>query len=207
MLLGAPDAARWLRPGTAFAQAPEHWIYPAQTLLCGALLAVFWRQYPLRRPARVVFTIAIALLIFVLWIAPQVFFHAAARREGFDPTFFEKNRPLFFAVLAMRFARLVIVVPLIEEIFWRGFLLRFFIAEDFENVRLGAYSHFSFAAVTLGFMLEHQRADWPAALLAGALFNAIAYHTKNLTSCVLAHAVTNALLGVYIVQTRQWGFW
>ena len=49
-------------------------------------------------------------------------------------------------------------------------------------------------------------ADWPAAILTGALYNLVAYRTRSLSSCVLAHAVTNALLGAYVLHTRQWGF-
>ena len=94
--------------------------------------------------------------------------------------------------LAIRLVRLIIVVPLVEEVFWRGFLLRWFVADDFQNVPMGARSIPAFAFVTIGFMMEHGRPDWPAALVAGALFNFVAYRTRNLSSCVLAHAITNA---------------
>ena len=99
------------------------------------------------------------------------------------------------------------VVPLIEEIFWRGFVLRFLIDENFERVPVGAFSWFSFAAVTAGFAFSHSPPDWVAALVAGAAYNAVAYRTKRLSSCVVAHALTNLLLGLWIVQTKQWGFW
>jgi CAAX prenyl protease-like protein len=65
----------------------------------------------------------------------------------------------------------------------------------------------SFGAVTIGFMLVHSTADWPAAAVTGALYNLVAYRTKSLSACVLAHAVTNLLLGLWIMATRQWGFW
>jgi len=56
-------------------------------------------------------------------------------------------------------------------------------------------------------MLEHSAPDWPAAIVAGLLYNMLAYRTKSLSSCVLAHALTNALLAAYILHTKQWGFW
>ena len=99
------------------------------------------------------------------------------------------------------------MVPFVEEIFWRGFLLRYLIREDFESVPFGTFSWRSFALVTVFFALEHQPADYPAALLTGALYNWIAIRTRSLSSCILAHAITNLLLGVYIMATRQWGFW
>lgn len=185
----------------------QHWVFPAQTLVCGALL-LFWRQrYEPLRLARVAFTLAVAVLVFALWISPQALLGFAARREGFDPTIFADRPALYALVLALRFVRLVVIVPFLEEIFWRGFALRFFISEKFREVPFGAFSRGSFAAVMLGFMLEHSRPDWPAALVTGALYNLVACRTRSLGSCVLAHAVTNALLGGYIMATRQWGFW
>ncbi len=107
----------------------------------------------------------------------------------------------------MRFLRLVIVVPLLEEIFWRAFLLRYLINEQFDTVPFGTYGLAANALVALGFMFEHAWPDWPAALATGLLYNAVAFRTRSLSSCVLAHALTNALLGAFIVLTHQWGFW
>ncbi len=56
-------------------------------------------------------------------------------------------------------------------------------------------------------MFEHSRPDWPAALVTGALLNLVAYRTRSLGACVLAHAVANLLLGLYVLRTGQWGFW
>jgi membrane protease YdiL (CAAX protease family) len=39
------------------------------------------------------------------------------------------------------------------------------------------------------------------------LYNIVAYRTKSLSACVLTHATTNLLLGVWIMKTGQWGFW
>ena len=107
----------------------------------------------------------------------------------------------------MRFVRLVLVVPLVEEIFWRGFLLRYLIAERFETVPFGTFSWLSFTAVTAAFCFSHSRPDWPAAIATGALYNLVAYRTRSLASCVLAHVLTNLALGAWIMMTKQWGFW
>ena len=187
--------------------APEYWIFPAQTIICGALLIWFWREYEFRAPARFLFTSGIGLLVFALWIAPQQLFAFAPRLVGFDPEIFAGQPALYWATVVLRFARLVIVVPLVEEIFWRGFLLRYFIDERFSTVLVGTFSWLSFAIATLGFGLAHSPADWVAALLTGALYNYVAYRTRSLASCVLAHALTNFLLGIWIMATRQWGFW
>jgi uncharacterized protein len=184
----------------------EYWIYPVQTILCGALLIWFRAEYELERPRRGVFAIIVAVVVFVLWISPQAFFGAAPRSGGFNPDLF-RTAGAYASELILRFIRLVLVVPFVEEIFWRSFLLRFLIDDQFDQVRFGTFSWFSFTIVTLGFALSHSPADWMAALAAGALYNVVAYGAKSLSLCIFAHALTNLLLGIWIMQTKQWGFW
>jgi len=183
------------------------WLYPAQTVVCGALLIRFWSVYGLKFPKGLGFTLMVAILVLLLWISPQAFFGLPGRFVGFDPTVYKATRHLYPAVVAVRFIRLTVIVPFVEEIFWRGFLLRFLVREDFESVPPGTFTWLSFSVVTAGFCIEHQFADWPAALLTGALFNWVYYRTRSLASCILAHAVANFLLGIYIMRTGQWGFW
>ena len=196
------------KPGGAFwLAAPEYWIYPLQTLICGALLIWFWRDYDFRAPRKAWLAVAIGLAVFVLWIAPQQFLGFGPRLTGFNPDVFAGQPALYWGTLVFRFLRLVVVVALLEEIFWRGFCLRYFINEKFTEVPIGAFSWLSFGAVTVGFAITHSREDWIAALVTGALYNLVSYRTRSLASCVVAHAVTNLLLGVWIMATRQWGFW
>jgi len=190
-----------------FLRHAEFWIYPAQTILGGALLLWFRRCYQFHRLKNVVFTLFIAVAVFGIWIGPQYFLNFAPRTVGFDPTLLENNSATYWSTILFRFLRLVVVVPLVEEIFWRGFLLRFVIDEHFERVPFGKFNWLSFAVVTVAFTFSHSRPDWPAAFITGALYNVVAYRTQSLGSCVLAHAVTNLLLGLWIMQTQQWGFW
>ena len=112
----------------------EYWIYPLQTILCGGLVFWFRREYQWHRLLRLGFAIAVAVFVFVLWISPQAFFGFSPRPAGFDPGIFASQPDLYWSTVVFRFLRLVVVVPLIEEIFWRGFLLRYLIAEDFDRV-------------------------------------------------------------------------
>lgn len=185
----------------------EFWLYPLQTIVCGALVIYFWREYEFERPRRVLFGAAIAIATFILWISPQAFFGYPARPNGFNPEFFAVNSAPYWFTIAFRFLRLVVVVPLVEEVFWRGFFLRYLIDNHFTRVAIGAFSWFSFIAVSLLFMFSHSTADWPAAFITGALYNLVAYRTRSLATCVLTHALTNLVLGLWIMQTRQWGFW
>lgn len=193
--------------GPLWLASPEYWIYPAQTILCGAAVWWYWPHYGLRVPRGVLFTLGLGVLVFVIWVSPQMLFGFAPRNEGFDPEVFAESPSLYWANLGMRFIRLVIVVPFVEEIFWRGFMLRYLIDERFEKVPIGAFSWLSFGAVSLLFGLEHAGPDFIVGVITGALFNLVIYRTRSLSSCVLIHAVVNLLLGIYIMQTSQWGFW
>ena len=191
---------------------PQYWIHPLQIVVCGGLLAHYWRHYELRPPKRILFTITIGIFAFVLWVSPLAYLveniiHRAARTPGFDPAFFGADGWAYFLNVGCRFVRLVVIVPLVEEIFWRGFLLRWLIRDEFTTIPFGSYERMSFIIVTVLFMVEHAPADYPAALLTGALFNFVAIRTRSLSSCVLVHAVTNLLLGLYILHTGQTGFW
>ena len=146
-------------------------------------------------------------MVFLLWITPQIFLGFAPRTSGFNPDVFTARPILFWLTVAFRFLRLVVIVPLVEEIFWRGFLLRYLIDEKFDRVPFGRFSWLSFVVVTGAFALSHSVPDWPAAVLTGALYNWVAYRTRSLSTCVIAHALTNLLLGMWIMSTKQWGFW
>jgi len=196
------------RVGDSFwLSSPEYWIYPLQTLICAGVLLYFWRDYPLNRPRGLALGVGIAIVVFVIWISPQTFLKRPPRFTGFNPDLFASQPALYWVTVALRFLRLVVVVPLVEEIFWRGFLLRYLIAEEFERIPLGTFSWLSFWIVALAFGFSHSSEDWPSAILTGILYNGVAYWTKNLSTCVITHATTNALLGIWIMQTKQWGFW
>ena len=186
---------------------PAYLIYPLQTIVCGALLLYVWRKIEFRGIAYLSVIFAVGFFVFAMWTSPQYFGWAAPRREGFNPDVFPAGSASYWFTVIMRFVRLVIIVPLVEELFWRGFLLRYLINEDFTKVPFGTFRWFAFLATAVGFMLEHQPSDYAAALLCGLIYNAVACTTKSLGSCVFVHAVTNLFLGFYIMFTKQWGFW
>ncbi len=188
---------------------PEFWVFPLQTIVCGALL-FWWRgAYKFRPfgPSAILIGTLAGVLAFAVWISPSWVFGAGARIDGFNPTLVADAPALHALTVALRLARLVLVVPFLEEVFWRGFALRYIVREDFANAPVGAFTWLSFGVVSVAFMFEHTRPDWPAALFTGALFNLVVYRTRSLGACVLAHAIANLLLGLYVIRTGQWGFW
>lgn len=199
--------------GPIWLQHPEHLVYPLQTLICGGLLVWLWRKIDFRGIAAPAMVFAAGFFVFAIWTAPQFFYWLPPRYEGFNPDLFLDSPRVWWAAVILRFLRLVIVVPLLEEIFWRGFLMRWLIKEDFASVPFGTFRWKAFLLTALAFALAHWGNNWipgpdfAAALITGIIYNAIACLTRSLGSCVFAHAVTNLFLGLYIMQTKQWGFW
>ena len=184
-----------------------YWAYPIQTVVCGAMIVFFRRYFSWQLNQGLVFSLIAGLLVLGIWVAPQVSGFSGPRTEGFNPDLFRSGTFSYSAILGLRFLRLALVVPIVEELFWRGFLLRYLIATRFDSVPFGTFSWSSFLIVSLLFAAEHAQQDWLPGLLAGGIYNAVAYRTKSLSCCVVAHAITNFGLGIYIVRTRQWGFW
>lgn len=186
---------------------PVYWIYPAQAMLCAGALIWGWSRIDFGAQRGILLAVVVGVAVFVLWVSPQMFLGFAPRKEGFDPTVFGSEGELFWLTVIGRFFRLVIVVPIMEEVFWRGFLMRYLINERFRSVAIGQYTPLSFWAVTVLFALAHWGPDFIPALFTGAIFGWVTVKTKSLTAVIVCHAVTNLALGIYIMLTGQWGFW
>ena len=100
---------------------------------------------------------------------------------------------------------LAIVVPLAEELFWRGFLLRWLIDPDWERVPVGQYTFASCAIVTLMFTMAHP--EWLAAAVYCLLINGLLYWKRDIWQCIIAHAVSNFLLAIYVLAFKAWWLW
>ncbi len=107
--------------------------------------------------------------------------------------------------LAIRLTGLVLVVPLAEELCWRGFLSPWLISEDFRSVPAGRMTVSSFLIVMGVFTALHPELLAAAVWVSGV--NELWRRTGNLWACVVAHATTNLLLGLYIVTSGNWHLW
>lgn len=185
---------------------PKYWIYPLQTLICAAAILYFWRDYDFGRWKNAGLATLAGLLVFLLWISPQLL-GSTGRTDGFNPEIFIDDPLLYWVTVLFRFARLAIIVPFLEEIFWRGFLMRYFIKEKFFEIPFGTLTFASFSGVVVLFSFVHSFQDIFGALAAGLVYGWLAVRTRSLGACVVAHAVTNLALGLYVMATKQWGFW
>lgn len=151
--------------------------------------------------------VIVGVLIVVEWLVIDavVPYPHLGSRVGYDPIASIPNRGLFTAFLVGRLYGLVILVPVIEEIFWRDFVLRYVTKDDFQSVPIGTFSQRSLWIMAIGSALTHS--EWVAALLAALLFAWVVRWTRSLFAAVIAHAVANGALAAYILITRDWSYW
>lgn len=110
-----------------------------------------------------------------------------------------------YTFLAIRFLGLALIVPIIEEFFLRGFLMRCVMADRWWEVPFGQVTTAAIILGTLVPVIYHP--EKLAALVWFSLVTWLMVRTKNIWDCVAAHAVTNLLLGVYVVTQQQWQLW
>jgi CAAX prenyl protease-like protein len=158
-------------------------------------------------------SIALGAAVCVLWVGPEIVF------PGYHGSILFSNgllgHPVASATAAQKsatafiFFRIlvsVITVPILEELFWRGWLMRWLINNDFESIPLGTYSTQSFWIVAALFASEHG-SFWDVGLLTGVIYNWWMLRTKSLWDCILMHAVTNACLAWYVLHYDKWMYW
>ncbi len=191
---------------------PLVWSYAMRLIIVVASLALFSRPYLSFRPSVPAASIAIGLATFLIWIGPDLLF-------GYRHFWFFDNPVMGSPVTSISpdlkgnvlflFVRLLgtsLVVPVVEELFWRGWLMRWLIDKNFLAVPLGTYVSSAFWVTALLFAAEHG-SYWEVGLAAGVIYNWWLARTRNLADCMLAHLVTNAALGIYVIRAGQWQYW
>jgi CAAX prenyl protease-like protein len=181
-------------------QSPNNllWIYPVKTIAVSVVLWFFRKHYTELRLNFSFLAIAVGLVAIAIWIALDPFYPKLSSGPPFDAT----GQWVF---IAFRGGGAVVVVPLMEELFWRAFLIRWLVNEDFKSVPVGTFTWASFAITVVLFGAEHN--EWLAGLICGALYNWLYYRRKDVFSCVVAHAVSNAALAAWVLARGDWKFW
>jgi uncharacterized protein len=144
------------------------------------------------------------VLVFLAWIAFDSGWAAfGPRGTGFVPMAGEGA--IDPTLVLLRLFGLVLVVPIMEELFWRSFLMRWIDKRDFGALDPRRTSLLAFALSSALFALEHTL--WFAGLLAGLAYAWIYRRTGNLRAPILSHAITNGTLGLWILATGSWHLW
>lgn len=180
-------------------------VYPLKTVIAGAALLYFWNFY--REDIRVEFSglaIVAGIFVYIVWVYIDGWYPLIGTPAGFDP-FKEAANGWVYPLIAARLFGAVIVVPVMEEIFWRSFAMRFVAVSNFKSLPLGHFSWYSFLLVSVAFGLEHH--EWLPGIVAGVVYAGLLIRSKNLFTPILSHGVTNLLLGIHVLATGQWSLW
>jgi hypothetical protein len=117
-----------------------------------------------------------------------------------------QSAALMWAFIIVRWLGPTIVVPFMEELFWRDYLWRTIVApNNFKLAEVGEWDWKPLVFVSIAFAAVH--VQWMTAVVWGLMIGGLLVYTKSLGACIIAHGVTNFLLGGYVLYTRDWYFW
>jgi len=203
----------WLAIAPAFA-IPQPWESVARVTVLVGVMATVSRD--VIRTLRIRYALSSTLLglaVFALWIAPDqlvpgwrthwLLQNDVTGRLTTSIPAAELANPF---VVVLRVVRAALLVPILEELFWRGWLPRWLINPSWQQVPLGMYTTLAFVGTALLFAAEHGP-YWDVGLLCGVIYNVWMWKTKSLGDLVLTHAVTNAALSAYVLATGDYTYW
>ncbi|TWI65154.1 hypothetical protein IP91_02560 [Pseudoduganella lurida] len=184
------------------------WVYPVKIVAVVLVLLAYrksyaelaWHPLSLRRWCSVV---AVGGGVLLLWINLDAGWMQIGTSAGFDPT--GGTPRMDWLLVACRIAGAALVVPLMEELFWRSFLMRWLEERNFLQVYPARVGLQSLIGTVVLFGFEHNL--WLAGIVAGVAYSLLYMRTGNLWTAIIAHAVTNGLLGAWIMVTSSWTYW
>jgi hypothetical protein len=185
------------------------WLYPVKITVVLGVLLYYWPAYDELKEKRfggktdVLLSVGVGFLIYLIWVRTDWPWAMQGNPSGYNPFLAGEGMSTFLA--SARILGAAVVVPIMEELFWRSFLLRYLISPKFQSVPLGSFSAFSFLATMILFGLEHHL--WLAGMVAGAAYSLVLYRTRRLWPCIIAHGVTNLILGIHVLLTKEWIWW
>jgi uncharacterized protein len=190
--------------------ADLRWLYPIQIGVVLVLLAVFWREYEELRGTvsklsvgHWALAVGVGLAVFVVWIHCDASWMMLGKSEGFDPR--GNGGTLDWFLISVRWMGAALVVPVMEELFWRSFLMRWIENPKFLTVDPANTGWMAVVITAALFAVEHTL--WFAGLIAGFAYNLLYRKSRNLWSPIIAHAVTNGVLGGWVLATGNWSYW
>jgi hypothetical protein len=195
------------------------WLYTVRTVGALAVSLLFWKYWPplgkVHLLPAIVFGVAVAAMwVYVhQWFAAQSWYpYTQLLGRDADPDKYYNCFEQFsgqvglWLFLIIRIGGASIVVPIVEEIFWRGFVLRFLVDSwHFERVPLGTYTFRSFIICSLLSAAEHPM--WEVGILCWMVYNLLFYWKKSLLFMIVMHGITNFVLYTYVVMYGDWVFW
>ena len=186
------------------------WLYGVTVLVVGGMLLAWRREWGelsrqnLPDAREWLLALGVGLGVFALWIrldAPWMSLDNAT--ATFSPA--DATGRIDWTMVVIRITGAALVVPVMEELFWRSFVMRWIVSEQFEGVPPQRVGLRAIVITTFLFTLSHTL--WLAAVMAGLAYALLYVRSGKLWLPVAAHAVTNFALGVWVVATGNWQFW
>jgi len=190
-----------------FGEAGKYWIYFGKTLVGAWLLWVVWPVVPEMRWKLSWEAVVIGVAVLVMWVGIDSFYPKYPKEaKPWNPNLIygEGSGAAWFLVVA-RILGSTIVVPPMEEMFYRSFVYRYIVNAKFESVPLNRFHPVSFFVTSIVFGVVHR--EWLAGILCGMAYQWLVIRKGRLGDAMTAHAITNFLLGVWIVYKGAWHFW
>ena len=189
-----------------FGPESRYWVYLAKTLIAAWML---WEVRPFVPEMRWAFSweaLAVGIAIWAIWVGLDGLYpRLSAVGAGANPHR-EFGQVLAWFHVGVRLAGSAIVVPPVEEVFYRSFLYRYFVKIDFRAMPLGRFHALSFVVTSVIFGLMHPD-RWVAGILCGLAFQWLVIRKNRLGDAMTAHAITNSLLGLWVIYKGAWTFW
>ncbi|TWT45677.1 CAAX amino terminal protease self- immunity [Phycisphaerae bacterium RAS1] len=199
---------------------PVEWLPIAAAMRGVGSLAVVWvfRRYlpPWGRP-HLLIALPAGLFAAWGWMAGQYLFDDLGlggrlpvfpgTKEWIDPRDTLGAGKLFWTAASMRILVACTAVPLVEELFWRAFMLRALVDwHHFDRLPLGAFAWRAMLLSSVLSTLQHPD-NWGVSILCWLFFNALFYRTRSVLCLVIVHAVTNLALYLHVLRVGEWSFW
>jgi CAAX prenyl protease-like protein len=187
------------------------WEYAVRVGVVGLVIAVVSRPVLDFRVRNFLGSLLVGVGVFVLWIAPDTLIPGWRQNPVF--TVFGEVKISLSAeqlasplLLVFRTLSAAVMVPILEELFWRGWMMRWWVNTDFESLPMGQTDRQGFWIVAALFALEHGP-FWEVGLITGVIYNWWMTKTRSLGDLIFVHGVTNLVLSLYVIATKQWQFW
>jgi CAAX prenyl protease-like protein len=190
-----------------FGEASRYWIYFTKTVVGAWLVWVVW---PLVKEMRWAFSweaVVTGVGVFAIWVGLNDLYPKWGKAgTPWNPCVqFGDGTALAWFFIAVRILGSAIVVPPIEEIFYRSFLYRYIVKPDFQSVPMGIFHPLAFVVTAAIFGVAHY--EWLAGVLCAFAYQGLVIYKKRLGDAMTAHAITNFLLGIWVVWKGAWQFW
>lgn len=187
--------------------ASAYWFYLAKTLV-GAWLIYETRPHVSEMRWAISWeAIVVGIAVFVMWVGIDPYYYHFHKKPstGNPADVFGPNSPLPLFFNIVHIVGMTLIVPPLEEVFYRSFLYRYIASQNFLAVPMNRFIPLPFFVTIAVFGFTHN--EWLAGILCGAAYQWLVIRKNRLGDAMTAHAITNLLLGIYIVIYGKWYFW